>query len=122
MPFYYGIKLSHNVLIKAPMMQQFGLILAIGVLFFYVVELVLMFSTFYLLDRKKTATNIRNNTNENTWLSRCLNKCDVAMNFAIPFLIVSITLSGLGFAVEKSISTETNLTKMIPQNMDTLKM
>ena len=38
---------------KAPMMQQFGLTLAIGVLFCYVIELLLMFSTFYLLDRKK---------------------------------------------------------------------
>ncbi|MFY4674987.1 efflux RND transporter permease subunit [Bacillus anthracis] len=107
---------------KAPMMQQFGLTLAMGVLFCYVVELVLMFSTFYLLDHKKTVTTIKVNKNENTLLARFLNKyANIAMKFAIPILIVSVILSGLGFMAEKSIPTETDLTKMIPQNMETLK-
>jgi len=107
---------------KAPMMQQFGLTLAMGVLFCYVVELVLMFSTFYLLDHKKTVTTIKVNQNENTLLARFLNKyANIAMKFAIPILIVSVILSGLGFMVEKSIPTETDLTKMIPQNMESLK-
>lgn len=38
---------------KAPMMQQFGLTLALGVIFCYIVELVLMFSTFNMMDKKK---------------------------------------------------------------------
>lgn len=107
---------------KAPMMQQFGLTLAIGVLFCYVVELVLMFSTFYLLDRKKAAPKLKSNTDKSTMLSRFLNKyANLAMKLAIPILIVSVILSGLGFMAEKSIPTETDLTKMIPQNMETLK-
>ncbi|EMA6343008.1 RND family transporter [Bacillus cytotoxicus] len=107
---------------KAPMMQQFGLTLAMGVLFCYVVELVLMFSTFYLLDHKKTVTTNKVNKNEHTLLARFLNKyANIAMKFAIPILIVSVILSGLGFMAEKSIPTETDLTKMIPQNMETLK-
>ena len=56
-------------------------------------------------------------------LSRFLNKyANLAMKLAIPILIVSVILSGLGFMAEKSIPTETDLTKMIPQNMETLKI
>lgn len=107
---------------KAPMMQQFGLTLAIGVIFCYVVELLLMFSTFYLLDRKKAATTLKSNADKNTMLSRFLNQyANLAMKLAIPILIVSVILSSFGFIAEKSILTETDLTKMIPQNMETLK-
>lgn len=117
-----GLSFLTLYLSEAPMMQQFGLTLAIGVLSCYVVELLLMFSTFYLLDHKKAVPKLTSKTDKNTMLSRFLNRyADIAMKFAIPILIVSVTLSGLGFMVEKSIPTETDLTKMIPQNMETLK-
>ena len=96
---------------KAPMMQQFGLTLAIGVLFCYVIELLLMFSTFYLLDRK-SSTSIKSDADKNTMLSRFLNQyANLAMKLAIPILIVSVILSSLGFMAERSIPTETDLTK-----------
>ncbi|WP_225352841.1 MMPL family transporter [Lentilactobacillus parafarraginis] len=43
---------------KAPLMQQFGLTLAIGVACSYVVEFSLMFSTLSLLDKKKTGAKL----------------------------------------------------------------
>lgn len=120
--FIMALSFLTMFLSKAPMMQQFGLTLAIGVLFCYVVELIMMFSTFYMLDSKKSANDFKSTTDKNTLISRFLNKyATVAMKLAIPILIVSVTLSGLGFMAEKSIPTETDLTKMIPQNMETLK-
>ncbi|MFP3648540.1 hypothetical protein, partial [Paraburkholderia sp. SIMBA_054] len=68
---------------KAPMMQQFGLTLAIGVIFCYVVELLLMFSTFYLLDRKKEVPTLKGDVDKNTMLSRFLNQyANLAMKLA----------------------------------------
>lgn len=120
--FIMALSFLTMFLSKAPMMQQFGLTLAIGVLFCYVVELIMMFSIFYMLDSKKWAYNFKSNKDGNTLISRFLNKyANMAMKFAVPILIISFILSGIGFAFEKSIPTETNLTKMIPQNMETLK-
>ena len=118
--FIMALSFLTMFLSKAPMMQQFGLTLAIGVIFCYVVELVLMFSTFILLDRHKKEVKIK--ANEDSWLSRFLgNYAEAVGKFSLPILIVAVLLSGTGFAVEHTIPTETNLLKMIPQDLESLE-
>ncbi|CAO1610443.1 putative export protein [Brochothrix thermosphacta] len=107
---------------KAPMMQQFGLTLALGVIFCYIVELVLMFSTFNMMDKKKKKGEVKIKNNDETWLSRGLGSyAKLVGKFAAPILIVGVILAGIGFSVEKSIPTETNMMKMIPQEMKALQ-
>ncbi|TQR46343.1 efflux RND transporter permease subunit [Paenibacillus popilliae] len=118
--FVMALSFLTMLLSKAPMMQQFGVTLAIGVIFCYVIEICLLFSTFHLLDRKHTKpVKI---INENTWLSRFLEKYTHWVGkLPIPILVVALVLSIIGFSTESSIPTETNLMKMIPQDLKALK-
>ncbi|MGX4588398.1 efflux RND transporter permease subunit [Paenibacillus chitinolyticus] len=105
---------------KAPMMQQFGLTLALGVLFCYFVEFLLMFSTFKLLDHKRKHVKLK--LKEDDWLSRFLgNYAGWVSKVALPILAISIVLSASGFSVEHKIPAESNIMKMIPQDMNALK-
>lgn len=118
--FIMALSFLTMFLSKAPMMQQFGLTLSIGVVFCYVTELVLMFSTFYLLDKRGLKIKIKEN--EDTWLSHFLSKyTGLVGKMSIPILIGTVILSGLGFSVEKSIPIETNLLKLIPQDLQSVK-
>lgn len=101
---------------KAPMMQQFGLTLAIGVVINYVVILILMFSTFSLIDKKPKKLIDKNI--EDSWLSRFLPRYATGVRkFAIPILLIAFILSGIGFANEHKVEVETNMQEMIPQDM-----
>jgi predicted RND superfamily exporter protein len=85
-----------------------------------VVELILIFSTFNLLDQRNKEVKI--SANEDTWLSRFLGRyAEIVGKFALPILVVAIILSAIGFSVEHKIPTETNMMKMIPQEMESLK-
>lgn len=118
--FIMALSFLTMFLSKAPMMQQFGLTLAIGVIFCYIVEIGLLFSTFYLLDRKRT--NISMSAQEDTKLSRFLAKyAGWVGKFSVPILVISVLLSGIGFSMESAIPTETNIMKMIPQDLKALK-
>lgn len=118
--FVMALSFLTMLLSKAPMMQQFGVTLAIGVMFCYIIEICLLFSTFHLLDRKHTKpVKI---INENTWLSRFLEKYTHWVGkLPIPILVVALVLSVIGFSTESSIPTETNLMKMIPQDLKALQ-
>ena len=56
------------------MMQQFGLTLAIGVAAAYVVEFLLMFSSFALLDRKSKTTAKPQSAPKTSGLAKALRK------------------------------------------------
>ncbi|RFU68553.1 RND family transporter [Bacillus sp. V59.32b] len=118
--FIMALSFLTMFLSKAPMMQQFGLTLAIGVVFCYFVELILMFSTFNLLDQRKKDIKIK--ANDDTWLSRFLGRyAEIVGKFALPILIIAMSLSAIGFINEHKIPTETNLMKMIPQDLEALE-
>ncbi|WP_238162357.1 RND family transporter [Cohnella sp. AR92] len=118
--FIMALSFLTMFLSKAPMMQQFGLTLAIGVLFSYAVELVLLFSAFKLLDQRSRAVKLKEY--KETWLSRFLSRyAGLVGKLALPILAVAIALSTIGFSVEHKIPTDTNLLKMIPQDMKSLK-
>lgn len=118
--FIMALSFLTMFLSKAPMMQQFGLTLAIGVVFCYFVDLIMMFSVFRLLDRHNKP--IQSGKNNDTRLSRFLSRyAGWAGKWAVPVLAVAVILSGIGFSVESSIPIETNIQKMIPQSLAALK-
>ncbi|MCM3022580.1 efflux RND transporter permease subunit [Heyndrickxia ginsengihumi] len=118
--FIMALSFLTMFLSKAPMMQQFGMTLALGVICCYIVDLVMIFSLFRLMDRKNKPVKELNV--EGTGISRFLsNYAGFVGKFAIPVLIIGIALSAFGFSVEKSIPIETDIMKMIPQGMESLK-
>ncbi|MBE3570110.1 MAG: MMPL family transporter, partial [Bacillales bacterium] len=105
---------------KAPMMQQFGLTLAIGVVCCYLVDLVMMFSTFRLLDRKEKP--IKKSKTDESLLSRFLSHYTSWVGkVSIPILVAAVILACFSFSAESSIPTETNIQKLIPQSLPALK-
>lgn len=118
--FIMSLSFLTMLLSKAPMMQQFGLTLAIGVMFCYIIEICLLFSTFHLLDHKHTKPV--KSVKDSTWLSRFLEKYTHWVGkMPVPIILVALILSVIGFSTESSIPTETNLMKMIPQDLKALK-
>lgn len=117
--FIMALSFLTMFLSKAPMMQQFGLTLAIGVVICYIIELIMMFSIFYLLDRNNKSANIKDN--KDTVLSRFLGRyAGFVGRFAIPILVVAIAVSAYGFSIEDEIPVETNTMKWLPQDMEAL--
>lgn len=109
------------LLSKSPMMQQFGLVLAFGAVVCYAVELVLMFATFALLDRKGNASDGRRKAISDTKLSGLLYRYSgFVRKTAAPVLIAAVLLAGVGFFSDHKIATETNMLNMIPQDMEGL--
>ncbi|MCH4010056.1 efflux RND transporter permease subunit [Companilactobacillus sp.] len=117
---------------KAPMMQQFGVTLALGVFCAYIVEFFMMFSTFTLIDKsdkahekfvkKNEARTAKHNGQDTTRLSQWLGSyARFITKHAGWVFAIAVVLGGLGFAVEHNINTETDIMKMIPQNMSELQ-
>lgn len=118
--FVMALSFLTMLLSKAPMMQQFGVTLAIGVMFCYIIEICLLFPTFNLLDQKHTKAF--KPVKDSTWLSRFLEKYTHWVGkLPVPLLLVALILSVIGFSTESSIPTETNLMKMIPQDLKALQ-
>ncbi|MBM7616804.1 putative RND superfamily exporter protein [Weissella uvarum] len=108
------------LLSKAPMMQMFGVTLAIGVVTSYIVEFVLMFSIQSILDRKNPKLSDKHSSDN--WLSKGLGHyAQFVMKHSGVLVIIGIILAGAGFAVESKIPVETDMFKMVPQDMQALK-
>ena len=108
---------------KAPLMQQFGLTLAIGVICSYIVEFSLMFSILSLLDKNNSLAKLMpQKLGQPSRLSLFLGHyAEWVTHHAIILVVIGGLLAGLGFSIEKSINIETDFTKMIPQNMTALE-
>jgi hydrophobe/amphiphile efflux-3 (HAE3) family protein len=112
---------------KAPMMQDFGVTLAIGVAVCYFVELFLMFAILSLSDKHKAMKKAEKNTSTKvekkgpSWLNRGLQAYSRwVMKHSILVIIVGVILGAAGFMVESKIPMQTDMTTMIPQKMPAL--
>ena len=117
---------------KAPMMQQFGITLALGVFCVYIVEFFMMFSILTLADKsekahakflaKNKARKEKRGNSDETRLSKWLaSYARFITKHAVWVFIIAVVLAGLGFAVERNINTETDVLKLIPQDMSELQ-
>lgn len=104
---------------KAPLMQEFGLTLAIGVICSYLVEYSLNFSILSIIDKNRQVETDKPKVNH---ISNALSGWEtfVAKHSGI-ILIIGIVIGAAGFMVEKNINVETSLDKMIPQSMSTVQ-
>lgn len=106
---------------KAPLMQKFGMTLAIGVVISYFIEMIMIFGTVSLRDAKMTDRKVPKNKSKVTPLSRLLARyAGFVMRHAWPVLIIGLILGAVGFSTEPKIGVDTQLTHMIPQNMSSL--
>ncbi|PWG00368.1 efflux RND transporter permease subunit [Levilactobacillus bambusae] len=107
---------------KAPMMQNFGVTLAIGVIVCYIVELLLMFSVLSVRDRQASPLSASDEPEKPSRLSRGLTAYATwVAKHALPIVIVGVVLGGVGFFFESRISVETDMMKMVPQDSPALK-
>lgn len=107
---------------KAPMMQQFGVTLAIGVISSYLVEFALMFASLSLLDSKASAKTKNEKVDQSSKLAKLLARyADFVTHHAVVIMVAGIILAAFGFSVEKNIAVETDITKFIPQNLTALR-
>lgn len=105
---------------KAPLMQQFGLTLAIGVFAVYIVELLLMFTSLSIADRHNP--ELKKAAKKESMIGRFLGRyATFVTKHAWPVVIIGILLGVAGFAVENKVPVETDMTHMIPQSMQGLK-
>ncbi|MCM0599618.1 efflux RND transporter permease subunit [Periweissella fabalis] len=104
---------------KAPLMQQFGLTLAIGVFAVYIVEFLLMFATLRLLDRNNHPIK---QVHQNNFIGNLLGKyARFVIKHAKLIAVFGIIIGLAGFTVEHKVPIETDLMNMIPKNMPALK-
>lgn len=103
---------------EAPIMQQFGVTLAVGVVFCYLISLTLLFAILRLLDHKnKPLLSERSNY----FIAARLNALTGSVGKApIPILALAALLAVAGFYSEQSIPLETNFQKLIPQHLPAL--
>lgn len=107
---------------KAPMMQGFGLTLAIGVVSAYITELILMFSIVPFLDRNSETKAVTTKEQQPSVLAALLKRyATFVTKHSVVILIIGVLLGGIGFGVERQLNTETDMTKMIPQSMPALQ-
>lgn len=107
---------------KAPLIKGFGITLAIGVAASYLVELALMFATLSYRDRKAIKAKGELKASTESWLSKTLVKYTTWISkHAFPVVAIGLLLGGVGFFFESHLNVETDLIKMIPQDLPSLK-
>lgn len=108
---------------KAPMMQDFGTTLAIGVAVCYVIELFLLFAILALADRHQVATTTIANTQPKiSTLNRLLGHyAKWVMHHATILVIIGAIVGVVGFIFEGKLGVETDIMKMIPQDMTAMQ-
>ncbi|GAB6092920.1 efflux RND transporter permease subunit [Furfurilactobacillus curtus] len=109
---------------RAPMMRNFGITLAMGVVICYVVELVLMFATLTVLDRRQLARGrvAKVAATNDSWLSRGLVRYGAwVTEHSLIIITLGVILGGIGFFFESRINVETDMMKMVPQDIPALK-
>ena len=107
---------------KAPMLKGFGLTLAIGVLVCYIVESLIIFAYLSLRDTNVDANSCKSKDLEQSWLNKHLGQLSSwVMKHATVVLSIGVVLGGLGFFFEHQVKLETDMLKMIPQDLPALQ-
>ncbi|MBN7274352.1 MMPL family transporter [Ligilactobacillus pobuzihii] len=107
---------------KAPMLKDFGLTLAIGVFICYIVEAVTIFAYLSLRDAKVDGSTFKEKDLGSSWLNRKLGSLSGwIMKHAGIVLTIGLILGGVGFFFEHQVKLETNMFKMIPQDLPALQ-
>lgn len=109
---------------EVPMVQDFGVKLAVGVLVSYVVALFLLHSIVYMTDRnrppEKLAKAIKSTGTHH--FERALTKmARIAINNPIPIVILAVGLGIVGGIADQWLPSKVDHEEMMPQGEDTLE-
>ena len=111
-----------------PMIQDFGKMLTIGVLISFLGSIFLLMPILHIRNKRNKASepslrvSIQKMPEKETVLARTIRALTKGvLKFAVPILIVVISLSLLGFMADKNVGVETDIEVFMPQNMQALE-
>lgn len=111
-----------------PMIQDFGKMLTIGVIISFIGSIFLLMPILHLRgnSNKQDELNIESDKKKilekETLLDKILRVTTKGViKFSIPILVVVISLSSIGFLVDKNVGVETDIETFMPQDMEALR-
>ena len=105
-----------------PMVQNFGAVLAIGVFLCFLASLFLLNSILYRKDRNRTRDELPSGGHEREAVPRALGSLTRFVNaHPVPVISLAVGLSALGWMVEGGLKVETDMEKLMPQNIKALQ-
>jgi len=107
---------------SVPMIKDFGLTLAVGVIMSYMVGLFLLNSVLYLLDKKKSVADLgRSSEKANHRIDRALAKiAKFVVKNPLPIFLIALAAGTAGGIVDQWIPVKTDMIELIPQDIPEL--
>ncbi len=108
---------------EVPMIRDFGMILAIGIILSYIVALFLLHSIVYLGDRKTPIKQLRKVATEASGrIERTLSRVGkLAINHTLPIFIIALIYGIGGGVVDHWLPINTNFEELVPQDIAELQ-
>jgi hydrophobe/amphiphile efflux-3 (HAE3) family protein len=108
---------------EVPMIRDFGMILAIGIILSYIVALFLLHSVVYLGDRKTPIKQLRKASTEASGrIERLLSRIGrLAVNHTLPIFIIALIYGIAGGVVDHWLPINTNFEELVPQDIAELQ-
>lgn len=103
-----------------PMIQDFGLMLAIGIIISFIGALLILMPILRLRKNKPIKKQI-SSTNEPKIEKVFVRTTNKVLKFSTPILIITVILSALGFFADSYIDVETDIETFMPQDMEALE-
>ena len=107
---------------SVPMIKDFGLTLAVGVIMSYIVGLFLLNSVLYLLDKKKAVSDLgQSSAKANYRIDRALAKiAGFVVKNPLPIFLIALAAGTAGAVVDQWIPVKTDMVELIPQDIPEL--
>jgi hypothetical protein len=107
---------------SVPMIKDFGLTLAVGVIMSYLVGLFLLNSVLYLLDKKKQVAELGQFSEKaNYRIDRALAKiAKFVVKNPLPIFLIALAAGTAGAVVDQWIPVKTDMVELIPQDIPEL--
>jgi len=104
-----------------PMIQDFGLMLTIGVVISFIGGLLILMPILRLRGRKKIEHKNLKTINDSKMEKGLEWTTKKVIKFGLPILIITLILSTLGFVSDKYVGVETDIETFMPQDMEALE-
>jgi hydrophobe/amphiphile efflux-3 (HAE3) family protein len=107
---------------SVPMIKDFGLTLAVGVIMSYIVGLFLLNSVLYLLDKKKPVADLGQSSKKASYrIDNVLAKvASFAVKNPLPIFLIALAAGTAGAVVDQWLPVKTDMVELIPQNIPEL--
>ncbi|MBT4513035.1 MAG: RND family transporter [Chloroflexi bacterium] len=108
---------------EVPMVQDFGKILAVGVITSFFIALFLLHSIVHTVDKRLPAQKLGETSRSATLLfERLLSTgARISLKYPIPILLIAVLLGIAGGIADRWLPSKVDHEEMMPQNSDTLK-